>query len=123
MPAMMTTLMQVSGHKSGVTSLGTLDNKSENQLLFKGFVQGISTHPMAELSLMDADDSEYITRHSIDGTILFADHSISGIIGFLSSEAGKVGESQKFQEFARPLHLVICYDIAQWLTRCVDFRE
>ncbi|CAG2122670.1 unnamed protein product, partial [Medioppia subpectinata] len=41
---------------------------------------------MAELSIMDADLDEYVSRHSLDGTLLFADHRISGIIGYLPSE-------------------------------------
>ena len=50
------------------------DDKHESSILFKGFVQIIPTNPMAELSLMDADLDEYVSRHSLDGTLLFADH-------------------------------------------------
>lgn len=43
-------------------------------IIFKGFVQIIPTSPMAELSLIDANLEEYVTRLSLDGTLLFADH-------------------------------------------------
>ena len=54
-------------------------DKSDNQFLFKGFVQIIPTSPMAELSLMDADLDEYVSRHALDGTLLFADHRLHTI--------------------------------------------
>lgn len=53
---------------------GSKDSKIEKSILFKGFIQIIPTNPMAELSLMDADLDEYVSRHSLDGTLLFADH-------------------------------------------------
>lgn len=43
-------------------------------LLFKGFVQVIPSSPMAELSLIDANQEEYVTRLSLDGVLLYADH-------------------------------------------------
>lgn len=43
-------------------------------LMFKGFVQVIPTSPSAELSLIDANQEEYVTRLSLDGTLLYADH-------------------------------------------------
>lgn len=42
--------------------------------MFKGFVQVIPTSPSAELSLIDANQEEYVTRLSLDGTLLYADH-------------------------------------------------
>ncbi|CAG2165671.1 unnamed protein product, partial [Oppiella nova] len=90
-------MVQVSGHitnsakESGDISDDCYpsdpdEDKPENRILFKGFIQVIPTNPMAELSLMDADLDEYVSRHSLDGTLLFADHRISGIIGYLPSE-------------------------------------
>jgi PAS domain-containing protein len=55
-------------------------------LLFKGFVTIIPTSPMAELSLIDANLDEYVTRLSLDGTLLFADHRISMIAGYMPHE-------------------------------------
>ncbi|XP_054164117.1 circadian locomoter output cycles protein kaput-like isoform X2 [Oppia nitens] len=80
-------MVQVSGHITNTKDdEDPDDDKPENKILFKGFVQIIPTNPMAELSLMDADLDEYVSRHSLDGTLLFADHRISNIIGFLPSE-------------------------------------
>lgn len=47
---------------------------SSQCLMFKGFVQVIPTSPSAELSLIDANQEEYVTRLSLDGTLLYADH-------------------------------------------------
>ena len=43
-------------------------------LLFKGFVQVIASSPTAELSLIDANQEEYVTRMTLDGVFLYADH-------------------------------------------------
>jgi hypothetical protein len=81
-------MVQVSGHISiseipkdsidennpECSKCGDNEDKSENNILFKGFVQIIPTNPMAELSLMDANLDEYVSRHSLDATLLFADH-------------------------------------------------
>jgi len=58
------------------TSLGTptLTTPASRLIVFKGFVEIIPTSPMAELSLIDANLDEYVTRLSLDGTLLFADH-------------------------------------------------
>ncbi|CAG2107841.1 unnamed protein product [Medioppia subpectinata] len=76
-------MVQVSGHITNSDSSDDPkectdiegDDKLENKILFKGFIQIIPTNPMAELSIMDADLDEYVSRHSLDGTLLFADHS------------------------------------------------
>lgn len=43
-------------------------------LMFKGFVEIVPASPMSELSLMDANQEEYVSRISLDGTLLYADH-------------------------------------------------
>ena len=43
-------------------------------LLFKGFVQVIASSPTTELSLIDANQEEYVTRMTLDGVFLYADH-------------------------------------------------
>lgn len=43
-------------------------------LLFKGFVKVLPPSPMSELSLLDANQEEYVSRISLDGTLLYADH-------------------------------------------------
>lgn len=56
------------------TSSPATSAQIEQQILFKGFVQIIPSSPMAELSLIDANLDEYVSRLSLDGTLLFADH-------------------------------------------------
>lgn len=70
----------------GESSVEVAKDSNGMNVLFKGFVQVIPTNPMAELSLMDANLDEYVTRHSLDGTLLFADHRISIITGHLPEE-------------------------------------
>jgi hypothetical protein len=41
-------------------------------LLFKGFAEIVPANPI--LSLMDANQEEYVCRISLDGTLLYADH-------------------------------------------------
>ncbi|KAI1301158.1 Circadian locomoter output cycles protein kaput [Halotydeus destructor] len=60
-------------------------------VLFKGFIEIKSAGPSAQLSLSDANQDEYVTRISLDGTLLFADHRISTILGFMPHEV--VGQS------------------------------
>lgn len=55
-------------------SPSTSSSISQPCVLFKGFVQVIPTSPSAELSLIDANQEEYVTRLSLDGTLLYADH-------------------------------------------------
>ncbi|XP_064482244.1 protein cycle-like isoform X2 [Ornithodoros turicata] len=54
--------------------------------LFKTFVRVVNTSPYKELSLMDAIQDEYVTRHKLDGTIIFADHRLSTLTGHLPHE-------------------------------------
>lgn len=67
-----TSLLAESTSKSWNTNQQN-DSNGMN-VLFKGFVQIIATNPMAELSLMDANLDEYVSRHTLDGILLFADH-------------------------------------------------
>lgn len=43
-------------------------------VIFKGIVKIILVNPLAELSLSDANLDEYVSRLTLDGTLLFADH-------------------------------------------------
>ena len=61
---------EINQNDKSVATASTLTQ----HILFKGFVQIIPTSPMAELSLIDANLDEYVTRISLDGTLLFADH-------------------------------------------------
>ncbi|XP_071042268.1 protein cycle isoform X1 [Parasteatoda tepidariorum] len=53
---------------------------------FKAFIRVVDADPYNQLSLEEAIADEYITRHSLDGTIIFADHRISTITGHMPHE-------------------------------------
>lgn len=55
-------------------------------MIFLCFVEVIPTSPQNELKLCDASFDEYISRHSLDGTLLYADHRMSSVIGFFPTE-------------------------------------
>lgn len=59
---------------------------SHNNPLLKAFVRVVHSNPYNELSLSAAVEDEYVTRHSLDGTIIFADHRLSTITGHLPHE-------------------------------------
>lgn len=42
--------------------------------------------PITELSIIDANKQEYVTRHLVDGRIIYCDHRISIVAGYLSEE-------------------------------------
>ena len=81
-------MVNVTGHMTLVSNRSSLlaestskcwntnqqNDSSGMNVLFKGFVQIVATSPMAELSLMDANLDEYVSRHTLDGILLFADH-------------------------------------------------
>lgn len=58
----------------------------QSSYLFKTFVRVVNTSPYKELSLVDAIQDEYVTRHKLDGTIIFADHRLSTLTGHLPHE-------------------------------------
>lgn len=41
---------------------------------------------ITELSLLEADKDEYVTRHLVDGRIIFCDHRISVVAGYMAEE-------------------------------------
>lgn len=49
---------------------------------------GIASLPrsITELSIIDANKDEYVTRHLVDGRIIFCDHRVSVVAGYLSEE-------------------------------------
>ncbi|KAH9373554.1 protein cycle-like [Haemaphysalis longicornis] len=77
-------VIQVVGHLTGPAS-----EKGEGpgpNCLFKTFVRLVNTNPYKELSLREACQDEYVTRHKLDGTIIFADHRLSTLTGHLPHE-------------------------------------
>ncbi|KAG8181426.1 hypothetical protein JTE90_018893 [Oedothorax gibbosus] len=54
--------------------------------MLKAFVKVVDISPYNQLSLEEATADEYITRHSLDGTIIFADHRLATITGHMPHE-------------------------------------
>ncbi|GFT36272.1 aryl hydrocarbon receptor nuclear translocator-like protein 1 [Nephila pilipes] len=54
--------------------------------MFKAFVRVVDISPYNQLSLEEATADEYVTRHSLDGTIIFADHRLATITGHMPHE-------------------------------------
>lgn len=61
-------------------------DSTSNDIFFIGIATIVAKRPITELSLMDAKLKEYITRHLVDGRIIFCDHRISIVAGYLSEE-------------------------------------
>ena len=49
-------------------------NSAHSAYAFLGVVRPVQDRPMTELSLLEAMQDQYITRHMTDGKIVFADH-------------------------------------------------
>nr|XP_027228744.1 aryl hydrocarbon receptor nuclear translocator-like protein 1 [Penaeus vannamei] len=54
--------------------------------LLVAFVRVVKDRPITELSLVESTQDEYITRHSMDGKILYTDHRISFVTGLMPQE-------------------------------------
>ncbi|XP_074101770.1 uncharacterized protein LOC141529196 isoform X2 [Cotesia typhae] len=88
-------------HVSGVLRLADFlrkKNNSENSptvaatsndIIFTGIAKVIHKR-ITELSLYEANKQEYITRHLVDGRIVFSDHRIALIAGYMSEEVSGV---------------------------------
>ncbi|KAK4287643.1 hypothetical protein Pmani_039286 [Petrolisthes manimaculis] len=50
------------------------------------FVRVVKDRPITELSLVESTQDEYITRHSMNGKILYTDHRISFVTGMMPTE-------------------------------------
>ncbi|CAG5081433.1 Similar to Arntl: Aryl hydrocarbon receptor nuclear translocator-like protein 1 (Mus musculus) [Cotesia congregata] len=88
-------------HVSGVLRLADFlrkKNNSENSpavaatsndIIFTGIAKVIHKR-ITELSLYEANKQEYITRHLVDGRIVFSDHRIALVAGYMSEEVSGV---------------------------------
>ena len=54
--------------------------------VFVGLMRPVKDRPITELSLMEASQDQYLTRHLPDGRIIYTDHRISTIAGYSPSE-------------------------------------
>ncbi|KAK2581312.1 hypothetical protein KPH14_008087 [Odynerus spinipes] len=59
---------------------------TSNDIIFVGMVRLPKKRPITELSIIDANKQEYVTRHLVDGRIIYCDHRISVVAGYLSEE-------------------------------------
>ncbi|XP_069955507.1 neuronal PAS domain-containing protein 2-like isoform X3 [Cherax quadricarinatus] len=50
------------------------------------FIRVVKDRPITELSLVESTQDEYITRHGMDGKILYTDHRISFVTGLMPTE-------------------------------------
>ncbi|XP_043678857.1 circadian locomoter output cycles protein kaput-like isoform X3 [Vespula pensylvanica] len=85
-------------HVSGVLRLAdackNVDNRARhrettstsNDIIFVGMAWLPKKRPITELSIIDANKQEYVTRHLVDGRIIYCDHRISIVAGYLSEE-------------------------------------
>ncbi|XP_018317009.1 circadian locomoter output cycles protein kaput isoform X2 [Mycetomoellerius zeteki] len=70
-----------NGHRGRQRETGT-----SNDVVFAGVATLPQKRPITELSIMDANKDEYVTRHLVDGRIIYCDHRVSVIAGYLSEE-------------------------------------
>jgi len=61
-------------------------NNSVGQYTFIGVMRPVRDRPITELSLTESIQDQYLTRHLPDGRIIYTDHRISTIAGYLPSE-------------------------------------
>ena len=70
-------------HMNVVGHIKTLAGASQ---VFVGLMRPVKDRPITELSLMEASQDQYLTRHLPDGRIIYTDHRISTIAGYMPSE-------------------------------------
>ncbi|XP_033221977.1 hypoxia-inducible factor 1-alpha-like isoform X2 [Belonocnema kinseyi] len=57
-----------------------------NDVIFVGIARLLKKRTITDLSLLEADKDEYVTRHLVDGRIIFCDHRISIVAGYMAEE-------------------------------------
>lgn len=55
-------------------------------MIFVGVARLLKRRTITELSLLEATKDEYVTRHLVDGRIIFCDHRISVVAGYMAEE-------------------------------------
>ncbi|XP_034184906.2 uncharacterized protein LOC117606506 isoform X1 [Osmia lignaria lignaria] len=61
-------------------------SSTSNDIVFVGVARVMMKRPITEISIMDANKDEYVTRHLVDGRIIYCDHRVSVVAGYLSEE-------------------------------------
>jgi len=59
---------------------------TSNDIVFAGVATLPKKRPITELSIIDANKNEYVTRHLLDGHIIYCDHRVSIVAGYMSEE-------------------------------------
>ena len=63
-----------------------IESSTSNDVLFVGVARLLKKRTITELSLLEANKNEYFTRHLVDGRIIFCDHRISLVAGYMAEE-------------------------------------
>ncbi|VVC40105.1 Nuclear translocator,Myc-type, basic helix-loop-helix (bHLH) domain,PAS fold,PAS domain [Cinara cedri] len=80
-------LVYVSGCLLILPNSGTKPSLlGENSVLLHAVVRPFNERRVTEVSLLEATKEEYITRHLLDGRIIYVDHRISIVSGFMPQE-------------------------------------
>ncbi|XP_069684148.1 aryl hydrocarbon receptor nuclear translocator homolog isoform X2 [Periplaneta americana] len=69
----------------------TTGSASDNDVVLIAVVRMVRESSVAERSLLEPSKDEYVTRHLIDGRIIYSDHRISVVAGYMAEEVA--GES------------------------------
>ncbi|GIY75429.1 circadian locomoter output cycles protein kaput [Caerostris extrusa] len=80
-------------------------SKSVVTHMFKAFVKVVNISPYNQLSLEEATADEYVTRHSLSGVIIFADHRLATITGHLPQEVIGVSAYEYIHKDDQPITL------------------
>lgn len=62
------------------------NSRRSNMAVFVGVMRPVRDRPITELSLIEAIQDQYLTRHLPDGRIIYTDHRISTVSGYIPSE-------------------------------------
>ncbi|XP_015367926.1 PREDICTED: circadian locomoter output cycles protein kaput-like isoform X2 [Diuraphis noxia] len=77
-------------HVMGTLMIQQSDSKNsevtENDVVLNAVVRPFNERRVTEVSMLEATGEEYITRHQIDGRIIYVDHRISIVSGFMPQE-------------------------------------
>ncbi|XP_014206799.1 circadian locomoter output cycles protein kaput isoform X2 [Copidosoma floridanum] len=63
-----------------------LENRSNNDVVFIGTITLLNRKKIEDIAILDSTKDEYVTRHLIDGKIIFCDYRIATIAGYLPEE-------------------------------------
>lgn len=71
------------GSSSGVSSATPI---SEMSIIFLSFIEMVPDSPTADMKLFDSSLDEYVSRHTLDGGLIYVDPRITSILGFMPDE-------------------------------------